>query len=66
MLDALASTGSGTILDKPGDSKGQWIFDTPRGEFTVQSKIDESCLGQARLGLYRGRARGTQESSRPS
>lgn len=29
MLDALASTGSGTILDKPGDSKGQWIFDTP-------------------------------------
>jgi L,D-transpeptidase YbiS len=39
LLDALASTGSGTILDKPGDSKGQWIFDTPRGEFTVQSKL---------------------------
>lgn len=39
MLDALASTGSGTILDKPGDSKDQWIFDTPRGEFTVQSKL---------------------------
>lgn len=39
MLDALASTGSGTILDKPGDSKGQWIFDTPRGEFTVQSRL---------------------------
>ncbi len=39
MLDALASTGSGTILDKPGDSKEQWIFDTPRGEFTVQSKL---------------------------
>ena len=39
MLDALASTGSGTILDKPGDAKGQWIFDTPRGEFTVQSKL---------------------------
>ncbi len=39
VLDALASTGSGTILDKPGDSKGQWIFDTPRGEFLVQSKL---------------------------
>lgn len=39
VLDALASTGSGTILDKPGEAKGQWIFDTPRGEFTVQSKL---------------------------
>lgn len=39
MLDALASTGSGTILDKPGEAKGEWIFDTPRGEFIVQSKL---------------------------
>lgn len=39
MLDALASTGSGTILDKPGEAKGQWIFDTPRGEFSVQSRL---------------------------
>jgi L,D-transpeptidase YbiS len=39
MLDALASTGSGTILDKPGEAKGQWVFDTPRGEFTIQSKL---------------------------
>jgi L,D-transpeptidase ErfK/SrfK len=39
MLDALASTGSGTILDKPGEAKGQWIFDTPRGEFMVQTKL---------------------------
>lgn len=39
MLDALASTGSGTILDKPGETEGQWIFDTPRGEFFVQSKL---------------------------
>jgi L,D-transpeptidase YbiS len=39
MLDALASTGSGTILDKPGEAKGQWIFDTPRGEFAVQSRL---------------------------
>jgi L,D-transpeptidase ErfK/SrfK len=39
MLDALVSTGSGTILDKPGPSNGRWIFDTPRGEFMVQSKL---------------------------
>jgi L,D-transpeptidase ErfK/SrfK len=39
VLDALASTGSGTILDKPGDMKSQWVFDTPRGEFFVQSKL---------------------------
>jgi L,D-transpeptidase YbiS len=39
MLDAIASTGSGTILDKPGDASGQWVFDTPRGEFLVQSKL---------------------------
>lgn len=39
LLDALASTGSGTILDKPGDHHDQWVFDTPRGEFVVQSKL---------------------------
>lgn len=39
MLDAIASTGSGTILTKPGDGNGQWVFDTPRGEFVVQSKL---------------------------
>lgn len=39
LLDAVASTGSGTILDKPGDNRAQWIFDTPRGEFQVQSKL---------------------------
>lgn len=39
VLDAIASTGSGTILDKPGDDASQWIFDTPRGEFLVQSKL---------------------------
>lgn len=38
LLDALASTGSGTILDKPAET-GQWIFDTPRGEFAVQTKL---------------------------
>lgn len=39
MLDAIVSTGSGTILDKPGDGNDQWVFDTPRGEFLVQSKL---------------------------
>jgi L,D-transpeptidase YbiS len=39
VLDALASTGSGTILDKPGEGNSQWVFDTPRGEFLVQSKL---------------------------
>ncbi|MDH4187580.1 MAG: L,D-transpeptidase [Nitrospira sp.] len=39
LLDALASTGSGTILDKPGEAKGEWIFDTPRGEFAVRSRL---------------------------
>jgi L,D-transpeptidase YbiS len=39
VLDAIASTGSGVILDKPGEGHDQWIFDTPRGEFFVQSKL---------------------------
>ncbi len=39
LLAATASTGSGTILDKPGQSDAQWVFDTPRGEFAVQSKL---------------------------
>ncbi|MEQ1626737.1 MAG: L,D-transpeptidase [Nitrospira sp.] len=39
VLDALASTGSGVVLDKPGEGSTQWVFDTPRGEFTVQSKL---------------------------
>ena len=39
LLDAIASTCSGSILDKPGDGNDQWVFDTPRGEFVVQSKL---------------------------
>lgn len=41
VLDAIASTGSGIILDKPGESNDQWVFDTPRGEFLVQSKLTD-------------------------
>lgn len=39
VLNAIASTGSGTILDKPGEGNSQWVFDTPRGEFLVKSKL---------------------------
>jgi L,D-transpeptidase ErfK/SrfK len=39
LLTALASTGSGTILDNPGRPGTQWVFDTPRGEFKIQSRL---------------------------
>ncbi|MDE3017667.1 MAG: L,D-transpeptidase [Nitrospirota bacterium] len=39
ILDAVASTGSGTILDAPGKPGIRWVFDTPRGEFKVQSRL---------------------------
>jgi L,D-transpeptidase YbiS len=37
---AVISAGSGDILEEPG-GKRQWIFDTPRGEFSVDSKIED-------------------------
>lgn len=40
LLDAVASTGSGTMLDDPGQPDRHWIFETPRGAFSVQSKLD--------------------------
>ncbi|MBM4120042.1 MAG: L,D-transpeptidase [Nitrospira sp.] len=40
LLDAVASTGSGTMLDDPGQRDRRWVFETPRGAFAVQSKID--------------------------
>ncbi len=40
LLAATASTGSGTVL-RAADRQGtQWVFDTPRGEFAVQSKLE--------------------------
>lgn len=39
LLTAMASTGSGTMLDRPDHPQGQWVFDTPRGFFTIQSKL---------------------------
>lgn len=35
---AVVSCGSGSILEEPGGRR-VWIFDTPRGEFFVKSKI---------------------------
>jgi lipoprotein-anchoring transpeptidase ErfK/SrfK len=37
---AVVSCGSGSILEEPG-GKRKWVFDTPRGEFYVKSKITE-------------------------
>lgn len=39
LLAAVASTGSGTILDNPGHPGTQWVFDTPRGAFTIQLRL---------------------------
>jgi len=35
---AIVSCGSGDVLEDPG-GKRKWVFDTPRGEFFVRSKI---------------------------
>lgn len=35
---AVISCGSGSILQEPG-GKRTWVFDTPRGEFRVKSKL---------------------------
>lgn len=37
---AVVSCGSGSILEEPG-GKRKWVFDTPRGEFYVKSKITD-------------------------
>lgn len=39
LLDAVVSTGSGTVLDHPEEPERRWVFDTPRGAFAVQSKL---------------------------
>jgi hypothetical protein len=36
--DVVVSCGSGDILEEPGGTR-KWIFDTPRGEFNVTSKL---------------------------
>jgi L,D-transpeptidase ErfK/SrfK len=37
---AVVSCGSGSILEEPGGQR-KWVFDTPRGEFFVKSKITD-------------------------
>lgn len=39
LLTAIASTGSGTILEKPAQPGSRWVFDTPRGEFSIKSRL---------------------------
>jgi len=36
--ECVASCGSGNVLEDPGAGR-KWIFDTPRGEFNIQSKV---------------------------
>jgi len=40
ILGAIISCGSGTILTDPS-GKREWVFETPRGEFTIQSKYEK-------------------------
>ncbi len=39
LLTAVASTGSGTTLENPGRPGTQWVFDTPRGDFAINSRL---------------------------
>ena len=39
LLEAVASTGSGSILENPIRPGAQWIFETPRGTFQIKSKV---------------------------
>ncbi len=36
---ALAATGSGKVLQDPQDPSRKWKFETPRGTFTIESKL---------------------------
>jgi L,D-transpeptidase YbiS len=39
VYEAVVSTGSGTTLTDPNNPGRSWLFETPRGEFHVKSKI---------------------------
>lgn len=39
LYNAVASTGSGARLQDPRNPTKGWVFDTPRGVFTISSKI---------------------------
>ncbi|GAB4387677.1 MAG: hypothetical protein Kow0025_02590 [Thermodesulfovibrionales bacterium] len=38
LLESVVSTGSGNMLREPGGER-KWVFDTPRGEYAVKSKV---------------------------
>ncbi len=38
---AIASTGKGSVLIDPRDPDKVWIFETPKGRFTIQSKLED-------------------------
>lgn len=38
MLQAVVSCGSGNILTEPSGKKRTWVFDTPRGEYSIKTK----------------------------
>jgi len=39
LLTAVVSSGSGNVLQEPGGER-KWVFDTPRGEFSITSKVE--------------------------
>ncbi|MBI5674732.1 MAG: L,D-transpeptidase [Nitrospirae bacterium] len=39
ILEAVVSCGSGNILTEPSGKKRTWVFDSPRGEYSIKSKI---------------------------
>ena len=39
--EAVCSAGSGMILKENGGGKRTWVFDTPRGVFRVQNKLED-------------------------
>jgi hypothetical protein len=38
LRDMLASCGSGNVLEDPASGR-RWVFDTPRGQFRIKSKV---------------------------
>jgi lipoprotein-anchoring transpeptidase ErfK/SrfK len=39
LLEAVCSAGSGMVLKETTGKKREWVFDTPRGQFEVQNRI---------------------------
>jgi lipoprotein-anchoring transpeptidase ErfK/SrfK len=39
LLEAVCSAGSGMVLKESTGKKREWVFDTPRGQFEVQNRI---------------------------